>query len=50
MRSGMEDRMRNHQAQTDGRSEGDVRVETKHTDAKKDRLDDGDYVEFEELN
>ena len=48
MKENMEGRMRDQQAQTDPRSEGEVRVETK-TDSEAERVEEGDYVEFEEV-
>lgn len=48
MKESMEGRMRDHQAQSDPRSEGEVRVETKTTSATE-RVEEGDYVEFEEV-
>lgn len=48
MRENMEGRMRDYQAQQDTRSEGEVRVENSRS-SKRDRVDEGEYVEFEEV-
>jgi hypothetical protein len=48
MKENMESRMRDQQAQADPRAEGEVRVETK-AKPTSDRVEEGDYVEFEEV-
>lgn len=50
MQENMESRMRDFQAQRDDRQEGDVRVERKAKPGSADRVDDGDYVDFEEVD
>jgi len=44
----MEGRMRNQTQEKDARSEGEVRVE-KNSDAKSTRVEDGEYVSYEEV-
>lgn len=48
MKENMEGRREEYQARTDSREDGEVRVETKQK-PKSERVEEGDYVEFEEV-
>ena len=48
MKENMEGRRADYQARTDSREDGEVRVETKKK-TKSERVEEGDYVEFEEV-
>lgn len=51
MRTNMEDRMRAQQDMNDPRKEGEIRVEKKKpADKSKSKVEEGDYVEFEEVD